>query len=116
MPAFGQTDPVPPPPPGRYRSQAIHTQYFRNTIHGIGGKHAGTGTAPRACFHFQFSQFRCRHLAGFNTAYGLKTLFKSTTFPLYLPAGIGPPLTKLRGGFKRAAAISIPGTILSQWG
>jgi hypothetical protein len=32
------------------------------------------------------------------------------------PAGIGPPLTKMAGMSRRIAAISIPGTILSQLG
>ena len=33
-----------------------------------------------------------------------------------LPGSIGPPLMKMQGKFKRHAARSIPGTILSQFG
>ena len=44
------------------------------------------------------------------------TFFTSTSAPLNRPAIIGPPLTNTAGMFSRAAAISIPGTILSQLG
>ena len=36
--------------------------------------------------------------------------------PSFFPASIGPPETKIEGMLIRAAAISIPGTILSQFG
>ncbi len=43
--------------------------------------------------------------------------FKSSIVPsLSFPALIGPPLTKIVGTFTRNAPISIPGTILSQFG
>src|SRR5699024_9829601 len=42
---------------------------------------------------------------------------KEICFPVELtPASIGPPDTKTEGTFVRAAAISIPGVILSQFG
>jgi len=46
-----------------------------------------------------------------------KTLIRSTARPSgVLPAGIGPPLMKIVGMSTRMAAMSIPGTILSQLG
>ena len=46
-----------------------------------------------------------------------KTEFKSRASPLLpIPAFIGPPLTKMVGTFTLKAPISIPGTILSQFG
>ena len=46
-----------------------------------------------------------------------KTLTRSTTVPSgKRPAAIAPPLTKMAGMSRRIAAISIPGTILSQLG
>ena len=47
-----------------------------------------------------------------------KTLIRSMGLPVdgFTPAFIGPPETKMEGIFTRAAAISIPGTILSQLG
>ena len=46
------------------------------------------------------------------------TLIRSIVFPLdgSTPAFIGPPDTNTVGMFTRAAAISMPGTILSQFG
>ncbi len=44
------------------------------------------------------------------------TLTRSTFLPLKFPASIGPPLTTTVGRFSLAAAISMPGTILSQFG
>ena len=41
---------------------------------------------------------------------------KSYTFPFFLPGSIGPPLTTILGILSLAAAINIPGTILSQLG
>ena len=42
----------------------------------------------------------------------------SLTFPstVMCPVNIGPPLIKIAGRFNLTAAISIPGTILSQFG
>ena len=45
-----------------------------------------------------------------------KMWFRSTGWPLNLPASMGPPLTKMAGTLSRTAAISMPGTILSQLG
>ncbi len=45
-----------------------------------------------------------------------KLEFKSSVLPCSLPANIGPPLTKTQGKSRRAAAINMPGTILSQLG
>ena len=45
-----------------------------------------------------------------------KLEFKSSVRPFSLPASIGPPLTKTQGKSSRAAAINMPGTILSQFG
>ena len=45
-----------------------------------------------------------------------KTLLNPTFFPLYTPASIAPPLINNEGIFSLAAAISIPGTTLSQFG
>ena len=46
-----------------------------------------------------------------------KTLMRSTVRPSAVrPAGMGPPLTKMVGMSRRMAAMSIPGTILSQLG
>ena len=39
-----------------------------------------------------------------------------TSCPWKRPASIGPPLTTIAGIFKRAAAINMPGTTLSQFG
>ena len=44
-----------------------------------------------------------------------KTLTRSIFFPSWVPASMGPPLTTIVGRFSRAAAISMPGTILSQF-
>ena len=41
---------------------------------------------------------------------------KDTSLPLNLPASIGPPLTITDGTFTLNAAMTIPGTILSQFG
>ena len=41
---------------------------------------------------------------------------KLTLQPSTVPASIGPPLTKIAGRFRRAAAMSRPGTFLSQFG
>ena len=45
-----------------------------------------------------------------------KTVLTLISTPLRRPGSIGPPLTTIAGMFKRAAAINIPGTILSQLG
>ena len=46
-----------------------------------------------------------------------KTEIRSTTLPAFvMPAFIGPPETKIVGTLHRIAAISMPGTILSQLG
>ena len=45
-----------------------------------------------------------------------KTLIRSIFFPWNSPESIGPPLITIVGMSRRAAAISIPGTILSQLG
>ena len=46
-----------------------------------------------------------------------KTEIRSTTRPAFVtPAFIGPPETKIVGMLHRIAAISMPGTILSQLG
>ena len=37
-------------------------------------------------------------------------------FPFHRPASMGPPLTTTAGMFRRPAAMSMPGTILSQFG
>ena len=44
------------------------------------------------------------------------TLLSPTFFPLYTPASIAPPLINNEGILSLAAAISIPGTTLSQFG
>ena len=38
------------------------------------------------------------------------------SMPLYFPGSMGPPGTRMAGMFRRMAAISMPGTILSQPG
>ena len=46
-----------------------------------------------------------------------KSVFRSVCFPhLSCPASMGPPETSMVGIFRRAAAMSMPGTILSQLG
>ena len=45
-----------------------------------------------------------------------KTVETLMSVPLRRPGSIGPPLTTIAGILRRAAAISIPGTILSQFG
>ena len=46
-----------------------------------------------------------------------KSVFRSVCLPhLSRPASIGPPETSMVGMFSRAAAMSMPGTILSQEG
>ena len=45
-----------------------------------------------------------------------KTEIRSIFFPPWRPASIGPPLTTIAGMFRRSAAMSIPGMILSQLG
>jgi len=45
----------------------------------------------------------------------ISTSIKSYTLPSTSPASIGPPETKIAGMFRRMAAISIPGVILSQF-
>ena len=46
-----------------------------------------------------------------------KSVFRSVWHPLLSrPASMGPPETSMVGIFKRAAAMSMPGTILSQLG
>jgi len=44
------------------------------------------------------------------------TEMRSTVLSWILPASIGPPLIKMEGRLSRSAAISMPGTILSQLG
>ncbi len=45
------------------------------------------------------------------------TVIRSTVFPAFVrPAFMGPPETKIVGMLHRIAAMSIPGTILSQLG
>ena len=56
-------------------------------------------------------------LPSLNAPTASKAEFKSKIVPSSsLPAFIGPPLTKIVGTFTRNAPISIPGTILSQFG
>jgi len=45
-----------------------------------------------------------------------KTLIRSTGFPLSEPASMGPPDTTMHGTLSRSAAMSMPGTTLSQLG
>ena len=45
-----------------------------------------------------------------------KVLDSETSSPPKWPASIGPPDTMMDGMLSRAAAISMPGTILSQFG
>ena len=42
-------------------------------------------------------------------------VMRSAFSPLYMPASIGPPLTKTAGMFRRMAAMSMPGVTLSQF-
>ncbi len=51
-----------------------------------------------------------------NSPTASNTVIKSAFLSLYFPGSIGPPVTKMDGTSSLAAAISIPGTTLSQLG
>ena len=66
---------------------------------------------------FQSQQFSVVNFSSCVGAYRLKHFRKAKAAILMFPGSMGPPLTKMLGRFRRQAAISIPGTTLSQsWG
>ena len=99
------------PFPGRPRPRASVTQFMELAVYIPEQEpHPGQAQSSRA-----LSSFRAiRPTLTLPTP--SKTLIRSTVFPSSLPASMGPPLTTMVGIFRRSAAISMPGMILSQLG